>query len=130
MIFYTVNCMIVSPIFLSTAMPGSLYACTTSESSKTSQPLGISESIGCGVRTGNIKLVNAVSLDESRKLLVCQGVALYLRKNMIGYNVQLRNQLCTTGAGLEGSRSRRKVVIPFPPALPRLHLYTPAPTEN
>ena len=129
MIFYTVNCMIVSPFFLSTAMPGSLYACTTSESSKTSQPLGTSESIGCGVRTGNIKLVNAVSLDESRKLLVCQGVALYLRKNMIGYNVQLRNQLCTTG-GLEGSRSRRKVVMPFLPALPRLRLYTPAPTEN
>lgn len=129
MIFYTVKCMIVSPFFLSTAMPGSLYACTTSESSKTSQPLGISESIGCGVRTGNIKLVNAISLDESRKLLVCQGVALYLRKNMIGYNVQLRNQLCTTG-GLEGSRSRRKVVMPFLPALPRLRLYTPAPTEN
>ena len=47
MIFYTANCMIVSPIFLSTAMPGSLYVCTTSESSKTSQPLGTSESIGC-----------------------------------------------------------------------------------
>ncbi len=39
MIFYTVNCMIVSPIFLSTAMSGSLYACTTSESSMTSQSL-------------------------------------------------------------------------------------------
>ena len=30
---------------------------------------------------------------------------------MIGYDVQLRHQLCTTGAGLEGSRSRRKVVV-------------------
>lgn len=48
MIFYTANCMTVSPIFLSTAMPGSLYVCTISESSKTSQPLGTSEPIGCG----------------------------------------------------------------------------------
>ena len=86
MIFYTVNCMIMSPFFLSTAMPGCLYACTTSESSKTSQPLGTSESIGCGVRTDDVKLGNSTLLNKGGKRLAGQGVALYLRKDMIGYD--------------------------------------------
>lgn len=50
-------------------------------------------------------------LNKGGKCLAGQGIALYLRKDMVGYDVQLRHQLCTTGAGLEGSRSRRKVVM-------------------
>ena len=66
---------------------------------------------GRSVRTNDVKLGNSTLLNKSGKRLAGQGVALYLRKDMIGYDVQLRHQLCTTGAGLEGSRSRRKVVV-------------------
>ena len=66
---------------------------------------------GRGVRTDNVKLGNSMLLNKCGKRLAGQGIALYLRKDMIGYDVQLRHQLCTTGAGLEGSRSRRKVVV-------------------
>lgn len=50
-------------------------------------------------------------LNKGGKRLAGQGVALYLRKDMVRYDVQLRHQLCTTGTGLEGFRSRRKVVV-------------------
>ena len=66
---------------------------------------------GRGVRTDDVKLGNSTLLNKSGKCLAGQGVAFYLRKNMVGYDVQLRHQLCTAGAGLEGSRSRRKVVM-------------------
>ena len=66
---------------------------------------------GRGVCSGDVKLGNSTLPNKSGKRLAGQGVALYLYKDMIGYDVQLRHQLCTTGAGLEGSRSRRKVVM-------------------
>ena len=66
---------------------------------------------GSGVRTDDVKLGNSTLLNKGGKRLAGQGVALYLRKDMIGYDVQLRHQLCTTSAGFEGSRSRRKVVM-------------------
>lgn len=66
---------------------------------------------GRGVRTDDVKLGNLMLLNKGGKRLAGQGVALYLRKDMVRYDVQLRHQLCTTGTGLEGFRSRRKVVV-------------------
>ena len=66
---------------------------------------------GCGVRTDDVKLGNSTLLNKGGKCLASQGVALYLCKDMIGYDVQLWHQLYATGTGLEGSRSRRKVVM-------------------
>ena len=66
---------------------------------------------GRGIRANDVKFGNSMLLNKGGKCLAGQGVALYLRKDMVGYDVQLRYQLCTTGAGLEGSRSRRKVVM-------------------
>ena len=66
---------------------------------------------GRGVRTGDVKLGNSTLLNKGGKRLAGQGVALYLRKDMVGYDVQLRHQLCAAGSGFEGPRSSGQVVV-------------------
>ena len=116
MIFYTANCMIVSPIFLSTAMPGSLYVCTTSESSKTSQPLGISESIGCG---GHSRLFFTQRAEQPRIWEAAGACTLYVSLYRKAYRVSMQllqsrpvvSARRTEGRAEQGSAERAVIQI-------------------